>query len=410
MDKKQKSFLYLDNAATTPLDRDVFRVMSEYDISFFANPSSLHTAGVQVKALLEDKRREVAKRMQVRPQEIFFTSGGTESNNLALRGVVQTFKKENPGVRPHIIISAIEHASVLDVAHSLEAEGALLDIIPVNSLGLIRPLDIIEKIKPNTVIVSVLYANNEIGVIEPIGSIGRLIREYRTKHNSLFPYFHTDACQATNYLPIDAPRLRADLITLNASKIYGPKGVGILFVRSGVSVEPLMRGGGQERGLRSGTESVSLALGFAHALDKAITLQEEETIRLKEIQNYALTLFDSRFDLFEIHGSRTERLPNNISIHTKGFSGEEMVIRLDSYGIAVSSRSACSSVDTEGSYVILAIGGDEKKAKETIRVTMGRDTKKEDIDFLFEKMVYIMEKYKNINKTVTGQNFIKITN
>jgi cysteine desulfurase len=388
-----KKRVYLDNAATTQIDKSVLNKIFDYDKNFSGNASSIYQEGVEAKKELSLCREKIARKIQGRHEEIFFTSGGTESNNLALIGVFQRYKRENKDGIPKIIISSIEHASVYDTAKYLEKLGAQIEIVDVDSDGFVRPLDIIEKIDENTILVSLMYANNEIGSIQKVGAVGRYVREWREKNKSVYPYFHSDACQAGNYLPVDVPRLRVDLLTVNSSKIYGPKGVAFLYIRKGVKIDPILIGGGQEGEMRSGTENIGSIIGLTESFLQAQSLREKESERLLLLQKYFFTKIKKDFPTFSINGSEIERLPNNINIHIPGFSAEEMVVRLDSFGISVSAKSACSSVDTEGSYVIMAIGKGEKESKESLRITMGRDTTKKDLDFLLQKIDYILQKY-----------------
>ena len=393
-----KKRVYLDNAATTKIDKEVLKKMSLYDRDFLGNASSIYTEGVEAKKELNSCRTQIARKIQGRYEEVFFTSGGTESNNLALIGVFQRYKRENKGSIPKIIISSIEHASVYDTAKYLEKLGAEIVIVDVNSDGFVRPLDIIEKIDERTILVSLMYANNEIGTIQKVGQVGRYIRDWREKNKSVYPYFHSDACQAVNYLNLDVPRLRVDLLSVNSSKIYGPKGVAFIYIRKDVKIDPIIIGGGQEGGIRSGTENIASIIGLTESFLLAAQLREKESERLSVLQKYFFEKIKKDFPTFSINGSETDRLPNNINIHIPDFSAEEMVVRLDSFGISVSAKSACSSVDTEGSYVIMAIGKGEKESKESLRITLGRDTTKKDLDFLLEKINYILKKYqKNVH-------------
>ena len=397
MTTKPLKTIYLDYASTTPIDSGVLEKMYEYDKVYFANPSALYAGGAMSKKRLEEERARAARALQVRAPELFFTSGGTESDNLALRGTVTAFKKKYPERTPHIVVSAIEHAAILDTANDLKNSGVLVSTVPVSKDGLVRPLDVIELITPDTVIVSVMSVNNEIGTVQPVGNIGKLIREYREKNNTDYPLLHTDACQAGNYELVTAPRYKCDLLTINASKVYGPKGAGLLYVKSGVDIDPILFGGGQEKRLRSGTESVSLVIGLVESFIMAQNMREVETERLSVIQKETIKKIKERFPKFIINGSLSDRVPNNINITVGGLSAEELVIRLDAVGVSVSSKSACSSMDTDGSYVIMAIGGSEQAARETLRITMGRDTEQTDLDYLLDEIESILQKYDNTN-------------
>ena len=248
--------IYLDHASTTPIDNDILEKMYIYDREYFANPSALYIEGAAAKKRLEEERARIAVALQVRSSEIIFTSGGTESDNLAIRGCVNAFKKKFPLRTPHIIVSNV------DTVENLKLLGARVSMLPVSKEGIVRPLDVVGLLTEDTVIVSVMSVNNEIGTKQPVGAIGKIIKEYRDTHNSEYPLLHVDACQAGNYELVTAPRYKCDLLTLNASKIYGPKGIGLLYVKGGTQIEPIITGGGQEKTLRSGTESISLIIGF----------------------------------------------------------------------------------------------------------------------------------------------------
>jgi cysteine desulfurase len=261
--------------------------------------------------------------------------------------------------------------------------------------GIVRPLDYIEAIKENTILISLMYVNNEVGTLQPVGNLGKLIREYREKNNTVFPYLHTDACQAGNYFLVSAPKLKADLITINASKVYGPKGVGALYVKNNVEIESIQTGGGQERGLRSGTESPALIIGLVESFILAQNMREEESARLRIIQSSFFTEINNRFKGISINGDLLERAPNNIHITVPGIQSEELVVRLSAYGIEVSAKSACSNRESDGSYVILEMGGTEQEARQTLRITMGKQTQQSDIEYFLKTLTEILEKYRN---------------
>jgi cysteine desulfurase len=392
--QKVAKTIYLDYAASTPIDPIVLGLMYAYDSAEYANPSSLYSSGDRARRRLEDERARMALALQARASEVYFTYGGTESDNLALRGTVSHFKREHPGKVPHIIVSSIEHAAVLDTAASLEAEGVLVTYIDPKANGIIRALDFIEAITENTVLLSLMYVNNEIGTLQPVGALGSLLREHREKHNTAYPYLHTDACQAANYLLLTAPKLKADLITINASKIYGPKGVGVLYSRTGTKIDPIITGGGQEEGMRSGTISVSLVIGMVESFTLAQQMRVDESERLAILQTKLISELPKRVAGAHVQGDITSRIPNNVSVTIPGISAEELVIRLAANGIEVSSKSSCSSIDSDGSYVILNIGGSETEARQTLRITTGRQTEHTDIDFFLQTIETIIKKYK----------------
>ncbi|OGI62137.1 hypothetical protein A2645_00660, partial [Candidatus Nomurabacteria bacterium RIFCSPHIGHO2_01_FULL_39_9] len=304
--------IYLDNAAATPLDPEVKKVFVEA-LGFYANPSALHEEGIHIRHLLEDARKKVASHLGAHSDEIIFTGSGTESNNLAIRGLVRD---------GHIVTTNIEHPSVLETCKEFD-----VTFVKVDSNGIVDPKKIEAAIKENTVLVSVMLANNEIGTIEPIGEIAKVIRHYRKKNNTEYPYFHTDAVQAINYLPVDVNKLGVDLITLNGSKIYGPKGVGVLYKKRGLALESIMTGGGQEMEFRPGTENLLAILGFAKALEVVVRKREIERERLKGLQNYFFEKIEEIKGVV-INGDRASRLPNNVNISLPGYTSDILVIEL----------------------------------------------------------------------------------
>ncbi|MFA6608384.1 MAG: cysteine desulfurase family protein [Candidatus Paceibacterota bacterium] len=403
--------VYLDNAGSTPVSSVSSSALIEA-LSFYGNPSGIHNEGREAGQLLDKARALCAKVLNAHSYEIYFAGTGTESCNLAITGTYYGFKKNNKDKVPHIITTNIEHPAVLEPIRRLEGKGKVkVTYIKVNEGGIIRALDIREALTEDTVLVSVMYANNEIGTLQPVKEIGRIIEEWKQENNktyTAYPYFHVDACQAANYCNLDVVRLRAHLMTVNSSKVYGPKGVALLYKREGIIMEPIVYGGGQERVLRSGTESVAQAYAFGVALNEAENMKEKESARLRELRDFCkeeLTkeitniTFYGAFDLYQTHDKKerkvkTElRLPNNINCRVSGISSEEMILRLDALGFAVSHKSACASQETDGSYVVMALGANEEEAMENIRITMGRQTSKQDIQRLVEAMKTISMKY-----------------
>ncbi len=391
--------LYLDYAATTPLDPRVKRAMEPYFAKHFGNPSSIHAEGVVAKKALDAARATVARALEAHPDEIIFTSGGTESNNLAIFGAVESVCRSLTPTRPvgvkllqkprlHIITTNIEHSSVLEPLRALEKRGVEVSYVPVETNGIVKTEKILAAIRPNTVLVSVMYANNEIGTIQPIAKIGKAIRELRgeahkknlVRVGAPFPLFHTDACQTPLYLNCLVNALGVDLLTLDGHKIYGPKGVGALYVRRGTTLAPQLLGGGQERGLRSTTENISSIVGFAEALRLATTERKTESLRLKELRDkfYADVLENIRTTRIILNGDRENRLPNNLNISLPKVDTEMLVLKLDAAGIACSTKSSCLK-DEKRSYVIAALGGDEKRAESSLRFTLGHTTTAHDL-------------------------------
>ncbi len=373
--------IYLDNSATTPVDKKVLSEMAKYWSIDFANPSSIHSMGVIAKVALQKARKTIADIISGHDREIVFTSGGTEANNLAIFGIVNNLIKNGKKYSDiYLITTEIEHSSIQECFKKLESDGCKVDYLKVDEFGIVNPKDLRKLIKPETALVSIGYANSEIGVIQSIKEIIKEIRHKRKEFERAginFPYLHIDASQAGLYLNVNVEELGVDLMTLDAQKMFGPKGVGALFVRDGVKIEPMMLGGGQENNRRSGTENIPLIVGFAKASELAQKNKEKESARLIKIRD---EFFDSvkRFVPNAIvNGHLKERLPNNINISIPGFDGEMMVFRLDEAGIICSSSSACASGSGE-SEVVKKISSSER-AKSTLRFSMGKETKKTDI-------------------------------
>ncbi|MDB5169032.1 MAG: Aminotransferase [Candidatus Saccharibacteria bacterium] len=358
---------YFDHAAATPLDADVLAAMQPYFSEQFYNPSATYTAGQSARKSLEAARTQVAAVLAARASEIIFTAGGTEANNLAIHGIMQRFPEGN------IVVSSIEHDSVLAPAHHYDCRE-----VAVMADGRIDLEDLKAKIDDNTVLVSIMYANNEVGTLQPLRDVGQLIQGLR-KGRARPLYFHTDACQAANYLDLQASRLGVDLMTLNGGKIYGPKQSGVLFVRGGLVLEPLILGGGQERGLRSGTENVAGAVGFAAALTKTHSLRREEAQRLEGLQEQFVDLLTEKIPQAVLNGSRKSRLANNVHITLPGFDNERLLIQLDEAGFLAAAGSACSASNEEPSHVLRAMGLSDQAAQASLRFTMGRATTEEQV-------------------------------
>lgn len=395
MQKKRR--IYLDHAAATPLDRGVLAAMEHYFTEEFGNPSALYREAVSAKKALLDARRTIAEILFAHADEIVFTGGGTEANNLAIRGVLNAARKNNfpANKKPHIITSVIEHPSVLAVCRALEQEGVDVSYIGVDRNGILD-LDAFKKaLRPETVLVSLMYANNEIGTIEPIREAGKIVRSWRKQHTASFPYIHTDACQAANYLSLHVERLGIDLMTLNGGKIYGPKGAGAFYVRRGVPIAPMIWGGGQERGIRSGTENVAGAVGLARALAVAEKMKEKESKRLSLLRDRLIASLLKNIPDAILNGDAKERLPNNVNISIPGIESEQLIIELDAKGVAASAKSACKSLDEEPSYVIMALGRDTQGTESGVRLTLGRNTTKNDINAVSKMLPELVKKIRN---------------
>lgn len=396
--------VYLDHASTTPIDLRVFSHMRKIFRRSYGNPGGLYPLATRTREIITASRKTVAGIVGVAPEQIIFTRGGTESNNLAILGVIRRFQKNYPGIIPHIITSTIEHDSVLQVIKKMETDGELVaTYIPCNAQGIIEVGEIKKQLRPETVLISIMYANNEIGTIQPIAEIAKLIRWWKKhaptplfSHEKItYPLLHTDAIQAANYCDMFLPRLGIDLTSLSGSKIYGPKSVGVLFVKQREMIDPIFFGGNQEFTMRPGTEDVAMIAGFTKALQITNQIKEQEVARLTQLRDDLITelLTDERVTL---NGSRDVRLPNNINVTIAGFSGEQLVIQLAAYGFAVSAKSACQSDNDEESHVIAALRTAEGLTSNTqegsLRITLGRGTTKSDtIRFLkaFRKLTSI---------------------
>ncbi len=375
--------VYLDHASTTPIDESVSRAMKPFFSQQFYNPSALYQEGVKAKGILDDARKEVATVLHAQPDEIVFTGSGTESDNLAIIGIVRASKKLIP--KPHIIVSSIEHPGVLELVSEVRSLGGEVTLVGPDSRGIINPELIRKALTINTVLVSIMYANNEIGTIQPIKEITKVIRHFKKnkKKNIQFPYMHTDASQAANYCSLNVLQLGVDLLTLDGSKIYGPKGVGVLFCKRGVLISPIVFGGGQEKGLRSGTENLAYIVGFAKALTLTQKIMDSEVIRLTKIRDITIQKILKAFPTAQINGDWILRLPNNINMCFPGIDGEYAVIKADALGILCSTASSCRTLSENlRSYVLDAIPGGKKCAESSIRFTMGRSTTLQDMNYL----------------------------
>ena len=390
--------IYLDNASTTPINKEVKKAMDRYMTEEFGNPNSIHQTGVVARNALEDSRKVIALAFNSHPDEIIFNSGGTEGNNAAIFGVFNRLRKN--GVKysdMRAVTTNIEHSSVLECFKELESRGVEVDYAPVDGNGIIDPKKIKELLKPETVLVSVMYANNEIGTIQPIKEIAKVIRAFRktlpsvisllqpTTYNLQPVLFHTDACQAPLFLNLNVQELGVDLMTIDGQKIYGPKGVGVLFIKRGIEMEPIIFGGGQEKGLRSGTENVPLIAGLAKAIEIAGKDRVKNSERLSKIRDYGIKKIEEKIPQAALNGDRIKRLPNNINISIPGIDPEFVVLQLDEEGIVCSTKSACLK-DEETSYVISALGRDKKYSQSSLRFSLGLDTTKKDVDYLVKML------------------------
>ncbi|MEW6062760.1 MAG: IscS subfamily cysteine desulfurase [Nanoarchaeota archaeon] len=377
--------IYLDYAAATYVRPEVKRAMDKYFSKEFGNPSSFNTIGLNAKNAVESSREKIAKVAGCSPKEAIFTGSGTESINLAIKGVA--FAMKNKG--KHIITSKVEHHAVLNTCKYLEEKGFNITYLDVDKYGMVNSKDVEKAIKKDTILITIIYANNEIGTINPISEISRVAR----KHNILF---HTDACQATGFLDINVNRLNVDLMTINSGKIYGPKGIGLLYIRKGTIIEPLIHGGGQEFGLRSGTENVPYIVGFAKALELADKEKNKESKRLQRLRDKLIEKL-LKIPKTILNGHPQKRLPNNVNVTFLDIEGEALLLLLNEHGIYAATGSACASEKLEPSHVILAIGLPYEAAHGSIRFSLGKKTTKEDINKVADVLPKLVENLRCIS-------------
>lgn len=394
-----KKLIYLDHAATTPLDPEVKKAMEPFWSENFGNPSSIYQAGIKAKEALNQARGKIAKILSAKSSEIVFTAGGTESANLAILGLSRALK-QNPRKTGHIITTEIEHPAVLNAVLALREEGFAVSVLPVDKYGLVSLEEIKKNIKPETFLISVMYANNEIGTIEPIAEIGKLLKKINQERNAegLSPiYFHTDACQAAGYLDLNVDKLGVDLLTLNGSKIYGPKGSAILYIRNGISLKPLIFGGGQENGLRSGTENVPAYIGLAKALELVQKNKNKESRRLNKLSQKLTNGILKTVPKTFLNGHPQKKLPNNVNITILDIEGEALLLYLDHYGICASTGSACHSQNLQPSHVLRAIGLPREIIHGSLRLTLGKKTTSKDIDCVLKTLPNIVKKLRQLS-------------
>ena len=373
--------VYLDYAATTPADQEVIAAMEPYFFEKFGNASSLHAYGQEAKKALEESREKLAEFINARPEEIIFTSGGTESDNTAIFGLAYAMEKKGN----HIITSAIEHHAISEPAKFLEKKGFKITYLGVDKDGLVSPDELKKAITDKTILISIMHANNEIGTIQPISQLARIAKEKGI-------YFHTDTVQTVGHIPVDVEQLNVDLLSLSAHKFYGPKGVGALYIRKGTRLETFMRGGDQERGRRASTHNVSGIVGLAKAVQLCRENMESEAKFQISLRDRLIKEIPARIPEVRLNGHPQLRLPNNVNFSIKYIEGESILLSLDMLGIACSTGSACTSSSLEPSHVLLAIGLDHATAHGSLRITMGRWTTEADIDYLLEKLPGVVQK------------------
>ena len=386
--------IYLDYAATTPTHPEVVKVMLPYFTEGFGNPSSLYSYGQEAKGAIEEARVKVATLIGARDEEIIFTSGGTEADNFAIKGVA--FANESKG--KHIITSSIEHHAVIEVCKFLERRGYSVTYLPVDEYGLVAPSEVKKAITDKTVLVSVMHANNEVGTIEPIVEIGKIAKEAGI-------YFHTDAVQTTGHIPVNVNELGVDLLSMSAHKLYGPKGVGALYIRKGTRLISFMHGGEQERKRRGSTENVPGIVGFGKAVELAQQEMSREAKRLASLRDQLIKGLLERIDHIRLNGHPVKRLPNNVNVSVDFVEGESMLLNLDLEGICASTGSACSSSSLEPSHVLLALGLSHEQAHGSLRFSLGKWTIEQEIERVLDALPGIVAKLRAMSPLLkTGKN------
>ncbi|HEX9608983.1 MAG TPA: cysteine desulfurase family protein [Candidatus Paceibacterota bacterium] len=370
-----KKRIYLDYAASTPLDQEVKRAMLPYFSKHFGNPGSIHREGRVAAEAIADARERIARILDAHANEIIFTASGTEANNLAIYGVVRASNQASP----HIVTTSIEHPSVMEPVRSLEQGGARVTYLGVDDKGRVRSKELRSALTKNTMLVSIMLVNNEIGSIQPLREIMKVIRKHRHETGGVLPYVHTDASQAPLFLLLSLEKLGVDLLTLDGQKLYGPKGIGLLYKKRTAHLVPQLMGGEQEGGLRPGTENTPLIVGMARALELAEMRREHDNRHLSSLQDYFFSSIVEAIPSAIVNGGTEDRVPNNVNISIPGLESAFMVVWLDARGIACGSRSACTNEKDEPSYVIRAMGNGEKLAGSSLRFTLGRMTTRSDI-------------------------------
>jgi len=382
--------IYLDHAATTPVDREVIEAMLPYFSKYYGNASSLHSFGREAYEALEKSREQVAKILNAENKEILFTSGGTESDNLALKGVAYKNRDKINTNGPHIITASIEHPAVLETCKYLEKEGFKIKYLSVDKYGIVDLDELSESITKDTFLISIMFANNEIGTVQPIEEIGKIAEE-----NNVI--FHTDAVQAIGKIPIDVKKLNVDLLSISSHKIYGPKGVGALFIRKSLNIKPIINGGGHERGLRSGTENIPGIVGLGKACELSRERLDGDIIYMKRLRDKLIKGVLEKIEESYLNGHPEKRLVNNAHFRFTAIEGESILMSLDEKGIAASTGSACSSKELQPSHVLLAIGLSPVEAHGSLRLTVGRENTEEEIDYVIETLPEVVSKLREIS-------------
>ncbi|MBO5561611.1 MAG: cysteine desulfurase NifS [Firmicutes bacterium] len=377
---------YFDNAATTQVRPEVLEAMLPYFIQNYGNPSSIYKISQENKKAVETARKQVADAIKASPELIYFTAGGSESDNWALKGIADSYSSKGK----HIITTAIEHHAILHTCEYLETKGYEVTYLPVDEMGLISLDELKAAIRPDTILVSVMFANNEIGTIEPIAEIGAICKEKGV-------LFHTDAVQAVGHVPIDVDAMNIDMLSMSGHKFYGPKGIGAMYIRKGIKIPSFIHGGAQERKRRAGTENVPGIVGIGKAIELAVSEMDTEIPRLEKLRNKLIDGILTKIPYSRLNGDPVKRLPGNVNVSFEFIEGESILLLLDMQGIYASSGSACTSGSLDPSHVLLAIGLPHEKAHGSLRLTMGHFTKEEEIDYILEKLPPIVERLRDMS-------------
>jgi len=391
--------VYFDHSATTPVDKTVAETILEHMTEKFGNASSIHRFGREARKAVDEAREKVAALINAEPNEIFFTSGGTEGDNLALKGIAYANRKKGN----HIITTAIEHHAILHTCEYLEKQGFSVTYLPVDEYGMVKVEDVAKAITDKTILISVMYANNEVGTIQPIAEIGCIAREKGI-------YFHTDAVQVAGNYPIDVKASKIDLLTLAGHKFHGPKGVGVLYIRRGVRIEEIQHGGGHERNMRAGTENVPGIVGLGKAAELAKNEMQEKIVRISGLRDRIIKEVMEKIPHTKLNGHPTQRMPGNANFSFHFVEGESLLLNLDLKGIAASSGSACTSGSLDPSHVLLAMGMTHEVAHGSLRITLGRGNTAEEVDYFLELLPEIVQRLRDMSPLYGASADIKITN
>ncbi len=388
------SLIYMDNAATTAVKPEVFEAMKPYFIENYSNPSSVYSFAGKAKKAIEDAREEVAKALNVKPAEIYFTGGGSESDNWAIKATAEVMKDKGR----HIITTKIEHHAVLHTCEWLEKNGYEVTYLDVDEDGLVTPEAVEAAIRPDTILITIMYANNEIGTIEPISEIGKIASE----HGILF---HTDAVQAFGHIPIDAKEEHIDMLSASAHKFHGPKGIGFMYLRNGLRTQPLIHGGAQERSRRAGTHNVPGIVGMGEAVRLVMDNMADNAKKETQVRDHLIQRIETEIPYVKVNGHRQKRLPNNVNVCFRFIEGESLLIMLDQKGVCASSGSACTSGSLDPSHVLLAIGLKHEIAHGSLRLTISEDTTMEEADYVVDSLKGIVERLRSMSPLY--EDFVK---